>query len=36
MLLAPGRLSTTMGWPRLKAIFWVTMRVTLSVIPPPG
>ena len=35
MLLAPGRLSTTIGWPSEVCIFCVTTRVTVSVMPPP-
>ena len=36
MLFAPGRLSTTIGWPSGSGIFCVTMRVTTSVMPPAG
>src|SRR5436309_5836956 len=32
---APARLSMTKGWPRISAIFGVTVRATMSV-PPPG
>jgi hypothetical protein len=35
MLFAPGRLSTTIGWPSAFCIFCVTTRVTTSVRPPP-
>src|SRR5438067_12134248 len=32
---APARFSTMNGWPRISAIFGVTVRATMSV-PPPG
>jgi hypothetical protein len=34
MLLAPGRFSTTIGWPSDSCSFMVTSRVTESVMPP--
>src|SRR6218665_3788194 len=33
---APGRFSTTMGWPNPSAIFWATRPAELSVAPPGG
>src|SRR5438445_6573828 len=31
---APGRFSTTTGWPKLSASFWAMSRPTMSVEPP--
>ena len=33
---APGRLSTTTGWPRVRAIGSATMRATASLAEPVG
>lgn len=33
---APGRFSTTIGWPRLTAIFSPTIRAPISTAPPGG
>src|SRR5436190_21056369 len=33
---APGRFSTTTGWPKASLIFWATIRDKMSVGPPAG